>query len=176
MKLALAALTVLIMGAAIAGLGMGEAPADRRAAPSAAAVAASKAQIAAGGAAASRGRALFEDEGCDRCHSIAAIGADGRLGPRLDAIDDDAGDIAEAIVEPREEIVDGFPETLMPDDYAEHLSDAQVADLAAFVAAAAGSDAEGEEAGDEAGEGADSGEGRGRGRGESSGRGRGGED
>ena len=68
-----------------------------------------------------RGRALFEDEGCDRCHSIAATGADGKLGPRLDAIDDDADDIAEAIVEPREDIVDGFPEQLMPDDFGERL-------------------------------------------------------
>ena len=99
---------------------------------------AAKQRIAAGGAAAARGRALFEDEGCDRCHSIAAIGAEGKLGPRLDTIDDDADDIAEAIVEPREDIVDGFPEKLMPDDYGERLSDAEVADLAAFVAAASG--------------------------------------
>jgi len=38
-----------------------------------------------------RGRALFEDEGCDRCHAIAATGAEGMLGPRLDVIDDGDG-------------------------------------------------------------------------------------
>lgn len=164
---ALAALTVLVMGCAIAGIGIGEAPAERQAAPAADAVAAAKLRITAGGAATARGRALFEDEGCDNCHSIAAIGADGKLGPRLDTIDDDAEDIAEAIVAPREDIVDGFPEKLMPGDYRQRLSDRQIADLAAFVAAAAGTEAEGDET---AGE---SGEGRGRGRGESPGRGRG---
>ncbi len=178
MKLVLAALTVLVMGIAIAGIGMGEAPAERRAAPAAAAVTAAKERIAAGGAGVARGRALFADEGCDRCHSIAATGAEGKLGPRLDVIDDDAGDIAEAIVEPREDTVDGFPEKLMPDDYGDRLSETQVADLAAFVAAAAGSEDEGEEGeGGEQGEEADddSGSGRGRGRSESSGRGRGGD-
>ncbi len=179
MRLVLAAVTLLVMGAAIAGVGMGEAPGERRAAPSAAAVSASTQRIAAGGAATARGRARFEDEGCDRCHSIAAIDADGKLGPRLDVIDDDADDIAEAIVEPREDIVDGFAEKLMPDDYGDRLSDAEVADLAAFVAAASGSD--GDEAGDEEGEapearGDDSGKGRGRGRGGTSSRGGGGGD
>ncbi len=168
MRLVLAALTVLVMGVAITGVGMGEAPAERVAAPSPAAVAASKARIAAGGADVTRGRARFEDEGCDSCHSIAAIGAEGKLGPRLDAIDDDADDIAEAIVEPREDIVDGFAEKLMPDDYGDRLSDAQVADLTAFVAAAAGSEGDAADEGDDGGD-----SGQGRGRGESSGRGRG---
>lgn len=170
MRFALAALVVLVMGAAIAGVGMGEAPAERQAAPAVTAVAAAKGRIAAGGAAAARGRALFEDEGCDRCHAIAATGAEGRLGPRLDAVDDDADDIAESIVEPREDIVDGFAERLMPADYASRLGGAEVADLAAFVAAVAGSD----EAAD--GEGDRSGKGRGRGRGEGSGDGGGGDD
>ncbi len=177
MRLALAALTGLLMGVAISGIGMGASPAERQPAPPADAVAAAKQRIAAGGAAAARGRARFADEGCDRCHSIAATGAAGKLGPRLDAIDDDADDIAEAIVEPREDTVDGFPEKLMPGDYGQALSDRQIADLAAFVAAAAGSEAEGEatagEPGEEAGENGD--RGRGRGRGESSGRGSGGD-
>src|SRR5688500_6688771 len=119
---------------------MGEAPAERQAAPAADAVAAAKRRIDAGGAATARGRALFEDAGCNRCHAIAATGADGRLGPRLDTIDDDADDIAEAIVEPREDIAHGFPERLMPDDYGDRLSDRQVAELAAFVATAAGTE------------------------------------
>jgi len=49
--------------------------------------------------AATRGRALFKDEACGSCHAIAVTGAEGRFGPRLDAIDDDSDDIAEAIVE-----------------------------------------------------------------------------
>jgi len=172
MRLVLAALVVIVMGIAIAGVGMGEAPAERQAAPAPQAVAAAQGRIERAGAAATRGRALFEDEGCGRCHSIAASGADGKLGPRLDTLDDDGDDIAEAIVEPRDDTADGFPEKLMPDDYAERLSDREVADLVAFVGAASGTEAEGEESG-ESGE---SGRGRGRGRGDSSGRGRGGDD
>jgi mono/diheme cytochrome c family protein len=159
MRLVLAALTVLVLGGAIAGVGMGEAPAERRAA--------ARQRIAAGGAATARGRALFAAEGCDRCHSIAATGAEGKLGPRLDAIDEDAEKIAEAIVDPREETAGGFPATLMPADFGDRLSDAQVADLAAFVAAASGGEGGGESGKDG---------GRGRGRGESSGHGRGGDD
>ena len=172
MRLVLALLVVLAMACAITGVGMGEAPAERQAAPAPDAVAAAKRRIEAGGRATARGRALFEDEGCNRCHAIAATGADGKLGPRLDTIDDDADDIAEAIVEPREDIVDGFPERLMPDDYGERLSETQVAGLAAFVATAAGTAAEGAGADDSGG----SGKGRGRGRGDSSGRGRGGDE
>jgi mono/diheme cytochrome c family protein len=177
MRLALAAVTVLVMGVAITGVGMGESPAERQAAPAANGVAAAKQRITGGGATAARGRALFEDEGCDACHAIAATGAGGKLGPRLDVIDEDADDIAEAIVEPREDIVDGFPEKLMPDDFGRRLSDREVADLAAFVATAAGSEeAEGNETAGESGEDRGGGRGRGRGRGERSGRGGGGDD
>lgn len=157
MRPLLALLVVVIMGCAIAGVGMGEAPAERRPAPSAAVVAAARERIATLGP---LGRRLFTGEGCDRCHSIAAIDADGKLGPRLDTLDDDAEDIAESIVDPRDDVEDGFPEKLMPDDYAERMGDAEIRALAAFVAAASGGEAEDD----------DSGRGRGRNRG------RGGED
>jgi cytochrome c553 len=156
MRIVLAALTVLVMGAAIAGIGMGRAAAEGQAAPGAGETAAARQRIAAGGATAARGRERFEDAGCDACHSIAAIGAEGKLGPRLDALDDDANDIAESITEPREEIVDGFPDNLMPTDYAQRMGDQDIQALAAFVAAAAGS-------GGADGGGEDSGRGRGRG-------------
>lgn len=172
MRLVLALLVVLVMACAITGVGMGEAPAERQAAPAPDAVAAARQRVEAGGAAIARGRALFEEEGCNRCHAIAATGADGKLGPRLDTIDDDADDIAEAIVEPREDIAEGFPERLMPDDYGDRLSDTEVGELATFVATAAGTEAT-IEADDRTRE---SGTGRGRGRSDSSGRGRGGDE
>jgi cytochrome c5 len=173
MRLVLAALTVLVMGCAVAGVGMGQATAEGQRAPGPAAVAAATQRIAAGGATTARGRELFEDQGCDACHSIAAIGAEGKLGPRLDALDDDADDIAESITEPREDIVDGFPENLMPDDYAQRMGDEDVQALAAFVAAASGADEAGGE-GDGGGEDSGRGRGRGRGRGGNSGSGGGG--
>jgi mono/diheme cytochrome c family protein len=159
MKVLLAVLVVLVMGCAIAGVGIGEAPAERQPAPSAAAMAAAKQRIAALGP---QGGRLFTDEGCDRCHSLAAIDADGKLGPRLDTLDDDADDIAESITDPRDDIEDGFPGQLMPDDYATRISAAEIQAVAAFVAAASGGKAE------------DGGEDSGRGRGRN--RGRGGED
>lgn len=162
MRLVLAALVVLVMGGAIAGIGMGEAPAEREAAPTRDAVQAAKQRVSAGGAVTARGRQLFADEGCDRCHAIAAIGAGGRLGPRLDRVDDDAEDIAESIADPRDDTVDGYPEKLMPTDYGRRMDDEEIRALAAFVAAASGG-----EAGDDR---------RGRGRGRDHGRKRGGGD
>ncbi len=140
-RAALAALVVLVMGAAIVGIGMGDAPADKQPAPTAAQVAAAKQRIAA----TPEGLELFADEGCDRCHSIAAVGADGKLGPRLDMVDDDAEDIAESITDPRDDIVDGFSEKLMPTDYGEELSPNEIAALAAFLAAASGGEDDGED-------------------------------
>ncbi len=172
MRIVLAALTVLVMGLAVTGIGMGQAPAERESAPGPGEVGAAEQRIAAGGAMTARGRELFEEQGCDACHSIAAVGAEGRLGPRLDRLDDGADDIVEGITEPREDTVDGFPENLMPDDYAQRLGDADVEALAAFVAAASGTEGDGDESG-EGGE--DSGRGRGRG-GNSGGEGGGGGD
>lgn len=163
MRPALAALVVIVMGCAIAGVGMGQSPAQRQAAPGPLEVAAAKQRIAAAGVPAARGRERFDEEGCDRCHSIAASGAEGKLGPRLDTIDEDVDDIVESIVEPRDDAVDGYPGKLMPADYGRRLSETDIDALAAFIAAAAGTE--------EDDEGGNSGRGRG-GRGsEDSGRG-----
>jgi cytochrome c551/c552 len=157
----LALVATAVMACAILGVGMGQATAERAPAPSVAQVAAARERIVAGGAEVRRGRALFADEGCDRCHSIAAIGAGGKLGPRLDTLDEDLDDNLESIAEPREDIADGYPETLMPDDFDGRLDDAEQQALAAFVTAASGGEDEGgEDAGAE-----DSGRGRGRNRG-----------
>ena len=164
MRAVLAGVVVVVMGCAIVGVGMGDAPAERERAPNAAQVAAAKQRIAAAPAEVKRGRSLFADEGCDRCHSIAATGADGKLGPRLDTIDDDLEDNLESITEPREDTVDGYPEKLMPTIYEDRLSEADLNALAAFVTTVSG----GEE-GDE-GEGGDDNSGKGRGRGRGRGR------
>jgi mono/diheme cytochrome c family protein len=160
----LALAVVVAMGCALLGIGMGESPAERVPAPSDAEVAASKQRIAAGGPAVQHGRELFADEGCDRCHAIAATGAEGALGPRLDTLDKDFDDNFESITEPRDDIADGFPENLMPTDFASRLGDADVRALAAFVTAASGGEREGEQGGGDGG-----GRGRGRGRGGGSG-------
>jgi hypothetical protein len=154
-----AALVVAVVGCAIAGIGMGEAPAERERAPDAAQVRAARERITAGGASARRGERLFAEQGCDRCHSIAAITAEGRLGPRLDTIDEDAGDNLESIEDPRDDVADGYPERLMPADFGERLDAEELLALALFVTAASG----GEDGGVEDDDG-DGGGGRGHGR------------
>jgi mono/diheme cytochrome c family protein len=171
----LALVVVAVMGCAIAGVGMGESAAQRAPAPSAAAIAAAKQRIAVGGATVRRGRELFTAQGCDRCHSIAAIGADGKLGPRLDTVDAKLEDNLESISDPRHDIREGYPEHLMPTDFADRLNDADLQALAAFVTAASGGERDGggnsgkggggnsgKGGGDSSGKG--SGKGRGRGR------------
>jgi mono/diheme cytochrome c family protein len=154
----LALVVVAVMGCAIAGIGMGESPAQRAPAPSAAKVAAAKKRIAAGGATVRRGRELFTAQGCNRCHSIAATGAHGKLAPRLDTVDASVDDNLESIVDPRHDITEGFPANLMPTDFGNRLGDPDVQALAAFVTAASGGKSEG-------GGGGGKGRGRGRGRG-----------
>ncbi|HEV7805683.1 MAG TPA: c-type cytochrome [Solirubrobacteraceae bacterium] len=162
----LAVVVVVVMGCAIVGIGIGSAPAAGEPAPGDAAVAAARERIAAAGAAARRGRELFADQGCDRCHSIAAIGAGGLLGPRLDTLDEDLDDNLESIERPREDIADGYPEKLMPTDFGERLGKNDLRALAAFVTAASGGEREGgEEDGGGRGRGSDGGRGRGRGAG-----------
>jgi mono/diheme cytochrome c family protein len=155
----LAILVVVVMGCAIAGVGMGESPAERERPPSAAQAAAAKQRIARGDAGVRRGKALFIEEGCDRCHALAAIGASGALGPRLDMLDEDLDDNLQSIAEPREDTADGYPEKLMP-DFGKLLDDADIQALAAFVTTAS----RGEDEGDDD-EGGNRGRGRNRGRG-----------
>jgi mono/diheme cytochrome c family protein len=162
--LAIAVVVVVVMGVAILGIGMGEAPAEREPAPRAAAVAAAKKRIVAAGATVRRGRDLFEEQGCDRCHSIAAIGAEGKLGPRLDTLDADLEDNLESIIEPRKDIVDGYPEKLMPTGFDGRLDGVELRALAVFVTAASGGEQDGGEDG-----GSGNGRGRNRGRGRSGG-------
>lgn len=138
----LAVLVVAILGCAALGLGMGEAPADREGPPSALEVAVAKQRIAAGSVTVKQGRDAFTAEGCARCHSIAAIGANGKLGPRLDTLDEDADDNLESIENPRDETTDGYPSVLMPTDYADRLGDARVKALADFVTTVSGGKAD----------------------------------
>lgn len=161
----LALVVAVALGGAIAGVGMGESPAQRQPAPSPAQVTAARQRIAAGSASVRRGRALFTAQGCDSCHSIAAIGANGKLGPRLDMLAEDADHNLESIIDPRDKTTDGYPAKLMPTVYGERLSDTDLQALADFVTTASGG---------RAGGGDSSGKGGGGGGADSSGKGSGG--
>ncbi len=73
------------------------------------------------------GRQLFNNNGCNACHTLADAGAAGALGPKLDGFNAVAGSRVpgqsaeeythESIVKPNAHVVEGFPANLMPQDY-----------------------------------------------------------
>ncbi len=135
-RIGLAAVIVVAFALAIAGVGMGDAPKNDPA-PTGAALTASKAAIASGGDEVKEGAEEFEEEGCDACHAIAATGAKGQLGPRMDAQGDEKlEEIEENIAKPRKDIKDGYEAKLMPTDYSKRMTPEEIRAVAKFIQAA----------------------------------------
>ena len=82
---------------------------------------------------AAAGKALFASNGCGSCHTFAAAGASGAVGPNLDEVlqDKDAAFVHQSIVDPNAEIAEGYQPGIMPSF--DQLSDKQVDDLVAFL-------------------------------------------
>jgi cytochrome c551/c552 len=98
----------------------------------------SKAPAPAAGDAAA-GKALFDAQGCNACHTFKPAGATGKVGPDLDNLAADAAKAkrgsaaeyaAESIKDPGAYVVPGYPNGVMPKF---NLSGKQVADLVAFL-------------------------------------------
>jgi sulfur oxidation c-type cytochrome SoxX len=91
-----------------------------------------------------RGQAIFTQAGCIACHTITGI-SNGTVGPVLDGLADRAGDrvagltaeeyIHQSIVDPNAYVVEGFPPDVMPQNFAELLTEEQIQDLIAFLMA-----------------------------------------
>ena len=79
------------------------------------------------------GKALFASNGCAGCHTFAAAGASGTVGPNLDEVlkGKDAAFVRQSIREPNAEIAPGYQPGIMPSF--DQLSDKQVDDLVAFL-------------------------------------------
>lgn len=81
------------------------------------------------------GGVVFEAQGCGSCHTLAAAGTSGTIGPSLD--DEiptmDAAEILTSITEPGAEVEEGFPDGVMPANYADLLDEQQLADLVAYL-------------------------------------------
>jgi cytochrome c oxidase subunit 2 len=89
--------------------------------------------------------AVFTQFGCAACHTLAAAGSNGQVGPPLD----DLGAIAasrvpglsaeeyvhQAIVEPGAFVVPGFAAGLMPPDFGQRMTDEQIDALVEFLLA-----------------------------------------
>lgn len=91
-----------------------------------------------GTAAAGSAAQLFTSAGCSSCHTLAAAGSTGTTGPDLEeslAPDDNTAGIEEMIVNPNEEVVEGYPANVMPQTYGQTLSKAEIHQLAEFLVA-----------------------------------------
>jgi mono/diheme cytochrome c family protein len=88
-----------------------------------------------------RGRQVFLNAGCSGCHTIQGVSS-GTVGPELTQIGTVAGTrvagqsaeeyIHQSIVDPSAHLVEGFDD-LMPKNFAETLSDEELADLVAYL-------------------------------------------
>ena len=81
------------------------------------------------------GKQVFTSAGCTSCHTLSAAGSTAQTGPNLDEglKGKDAAFIRESIVNPDAEVTEGYSKDLMPETYAEDLSDDELANLVAFL-------------------------------------------
>ena len=96
-----------------------------------------------GPAAIAQGKQLFASNGCAGCHTLAAAGASGTVGPDLDKVVSDAAKYAkgrpaaayirESIVTPNAFVVPGFPKGTMPQTFGQQLSPQQIDSLVQFL-------------------------------------------
>ena len=86
-------------------------------------------------ASAEEGGTLFATNGCGGCHALADAGAGGQTGPNLDEVlkDKDDAFIRESIVEPNAEIAEGYGEGIMPPNYGETMTPAEIDALVAYL-------------------------------------------
>ena len=98
-----------------------------------------------GGGAAADGKRVFSDAGCASCHTLSDAGARATVGPNLDRLSSSArrsgsreGQSPEeyvrtSILEPDAFTAPGFPNGVMPSDYRDRLSDAQLDALVEYL-------------------------------------------
>ncbi|NLT05665.1 MAG: cytochrome c oxidase subunit II [Solirubrobacterales bacterium] len=99
----------------------------------------------AGGDPIAAGRQLFNDTGCNACHTLADAGATGAAGPALDDLAAQAERLGRAegltaaefvetsIVDPDATVAEGYQPGIMPTDYGDRLSPAQLQTLVDYL-------------------------------------------
>lgn len=85
-----------------------------------------------------QGEELFASLGCGGCHTLADAGTSAQVGPELDgALKGRDGEfVRRAIVDPDVEVAEGFQPGVMPQDYGDRLSDAQLEQLVEYLLSA----------------------------------------
>lgn len=93
------------------------------------------------GGGSAEGEQLFVDTGCGSCHTLSAAGTDGQVGPNLDEVAPDlsVAEIRNSIVNPDDDIAEGFGPGVMPQDYGDQLSEQEIDTLADYISQNAGS-------------------------------------
>jgi len=93
-----------------------------------------------GGGDATAGKAVWDANGCGGCHTLAAAGSSGSVGPDLDtALAGDAGStplpefVKESIIDPEKVIASGFSGGIMPNDFGSKLSSTDIDNLVALI-------------------------------------------
>ena len=81
------------------------------------------------------GKALFTSSGCNGCHTLADAGATGTTGPDLDKVlkGQTPDFIKTSIVDPNKEIAPGFSGGIMPGNFGQTLSGAEIDALVKYL-------------------------------------------
>lgn len=90
------------------------------------------------------GAQIFASNGCGACHILNALGdsAQGAVGPDLDQAlpEQTPEEILMSIVNPSAEVINGFPDGVMPGNYGQSISKKDLQVLADYLAEVAGDD------------------------------------
>jgi mono/diheme cytochrome c family protein len=129
---------VVIVATVLVAIGVGQKHPPHALALSATAQAREVSSVSRDGSPVRSGETLFHSHGCSDCHTLAAGGYKGRLGPRLDAIaqGDSAMAIVGNILAPPDDDP-GYEAGLMPDNYKSRLTTHDLQAIATYIHAAA---------------------------------------
>jgi mono/diheme cytochrome c family protein len=81
------------------------------------------------------GAQVFASNGCGGCHTLAAAGTGGTVGPNLDEVlkGQSAAMIHKSIVDPNAKIAKGYPSGVMPETFEEKLSPEELNNLVQYL-------------------------------------------
>ncbi len=87
-----------------------------------------------------QGEQVFAANGCGSCHTLAAAGAGGAVGPNLDETlpGQSAASIRESIVDPNAKVATGYSAGIMPPTFGSTLSSSELEALVTFLEESAG--------------------------------------